>query len=727
VTKKTNQTDPHLEREKGKYADPIPSREWIMAYLEKVGRLVSKRHLIKHFSLDSTDGREALRRRLRAMLRDGQLIQNRRGQFGLVSQMPLFKGIVVGRRDGYGMVRMAEGQDDIYLTPRQMSALFPGDEVMVRPNERQSRGRNLGDVVEVLTRSTQCVVGTYLDNKGVGVVVPIDPTISQEVLIPDEHKAKARAGDYVEVAIVAQPHARQQPIGHIQAVLGNDQTPGIEAEVMLRAHEIPHHWSETIAMRMRHLNHEIPDDVRRCREDLTALPLVTIDGEDAKDFDDAVYCEAMDKKWRLVVAIADVSYFIEEGSELDQEAARRGNSTYFPHRVIPMLPEALSNDLCSLKPQVERLAMVCDMHIDRKGHLLDYTFKEAIIRSHARLTYTQVAQMLSGDLPTQQSLVKPLADLVSLYKVLFAGREQRGALDFDSTESRMVMNSDHAVVDIVPVERTIAHRLIEECMLVANVASAQFLHGHRYPALYRIHEGPDPQKLIDLRAFLQAFGLSLGGRGAPKPKDYAKLLSQVAQKPEAGMLQTVILRSMKQAVYSPDNQGHFGLAYDEYLHFTSPIRRYPDLLVHRAIKAVLAKCKPTDDLIAQGLVLGEQCSITERRSDLAVRECTNWLKCRYMAGHLGLEFDGVISSVTAFGLFIAVEPTGIEGLIHISQLKNDYYDFDPIHHLLRGGRSGQCYQLGDRVKVRLVRVSVEDRQIDFELLDGGVKRRKRRR
>ncbi len=518
---------------------------------------------------------------------------------------------------------------------------------------------------------------------------------------------------------MSQPHERQQSVGHVAHVLGNAKTPGIEAEVMIRANGIPHQWSDEISTAMRHLDHEIPEQERSKREDLTALPLVTIDGEDAKDFDDAVYCVAMRRGWRLVVAIADVSHFIAPGSPLDIEAGQRGNSVYLPHRVVPMLPEVLSNDLCSLKPQVERLAMICDMVINKKGQLREYRFYPAIIRSHARLTYTQVTDKLADKLPTAQSLVQPLADLVALYEVLAKARELRGALDFDSVESRLVMDSDHGVVDIVQVVRTIAHRLIEECMLIANVATACYLHDHRYPALFRVHEGPDPEKLIDLRSFLQAFGLTLGGRSKPKPKDYAKLLVTVCKQPEASMLQTVILRSLKQAIYTPDNRGHFGLAYDEYLHFTSPIRRYPDLLVHRAIKSVLAGRKPSKEAVQQGLIQGEHCSMTERRADMAVRDVLNWLKCRYMADHLGEVFTGVISSVTAFGLFIAVEPTGIEGLVHISHLSSDYYDFDSVHHLLRGGRTGQCYQLGDRVSVRLAGVSVEERQIDFELIQGG--------
>lgn len=718
--------DPNFKREQEKYEEPVPSREWILSGLNEIGRLASKKKLFSWFKIAGEQQQEAMRRRLNAMVRDGQLFQDRRGRYGIAKGMTVYVGTVVGRRDGYGQVKSedpaAEPEEPIYLAPRQMRSLFPGDRIKVRPGRTNIRGRMMGEIIEVLARNTKAIVGCYTEEQGVGLVIPVDRTITQAITLVSHGKNKARPGDYVEVVIETQPQEHQRSVGRIVQVLGDRCTVGIEADVMARAFELPDHWTQEVDAELRHLGKTLSQDDKLSREDITSLPLVTIDGEDAKDFDDAVFCEPVDagKGWRLVVAIADVSHYVLPGSALDQEAKNRGNSVYFPQRVIPMLPEKLSNHLCSLKPDVERLAMVCDMQITRKGQLRDYRFYPATIRSHARLTYTQVTQMIDGLLPTPKRLQAPLSHLQSLFEVLFVAREQRGALDFDSAESRVVIDDQGQISDIVTSERTIAHRIIEECMLMANVAAASFLSDHAYPALYRVHEGPELEKLVDLRAFLKAFHLTLGGRTKPKSKDYAKLLEQCREREDAAMLQTVILRSLKQALYSTENKGHFGLAYEKYTHFTSPIRRYPDLLVHRAIKQILQKNHPDKSmmkmLMAESIQSGEHCSMTERRADLAVREAMSWLKCRYMEDRIGEQGIGIVTGVMSFGLFIALEPSGIEGLVHISQLDNDYYDFDAVHHVLRGSRSGKLYRLGDRVKVMVEAVNVEERQIDFRLI-----------
>ena len=653
MVKKFHQDDPHFEREQKKYDNPIPSREWIKSFLTEKQKPLSKKQIIKRFSLFELDQQEALRRRLNAMVRDGQLVLNQRGQYSVTDHIELLKGIVIGRRDGYGMVRFGEQAEPLYIAPRQMRSLFPGDEVLLRPGRSDYRGRALGHVVEVLSRNKAPIVGRYQTlAQGKGGLVPVDPSINHEILIDHQSPPRPNEGDYVLATIQSYPSARHSCQAEIVEVLGHDDTPGIESKVMLHVHQVPQAWSETLKTSLRHIDHKIESVSQDDREDLTDLPLVTIDGEDAKDFDDAVFCEQRGRGWRLVVAIADVSHYVVSGSELDQEASRRGNSVYLPQCVVPMLPEVLANDLCSLKPNVPRLAMVCDMQINHKGQLDDYRFYPAVIRSSARLTYEQVSAMLDQQLPMPKALTQTLLDLHQLYQTLLAAREVRGALDFDSTQLRLVLNESKQVDHIVRVERTVSHRIIEECMLIANVASADFLTKHHFPVLYRVHEGPNVKKLADLRSFLQAFGLSLGGRLSPKTKDFSKLLQQVRAKPEATLLQTVILRSLQQAVYSPENLGHFGLAYSEYVHFTSPIRRYPDLQVHRAIKQILQGHKPDQEAFAACLVEGEHCSMTERRADLVGRDVADWLKCRYMETQIGEVFDGAVSTVTSLACLL---------------------------------------------------------------------------
>ena len=548
------------------------------------------------------------------------------------------------------------------------------------------------------------------------IVVPEDRRIAQDILIAPGGK-KVAEGQVVTVELVEQPTKFAQPIGRITEVLGSYLDDGMEIEIALRKHDLPFEFSPETLAETRKLPAKVRKMDMKGREDITALPLVTIDGETAKDFDDAVYCEKQGRGFRLIVAIADVSHYVQQGSALDADAFARGNSVYFPRRVIPMLPEKLSNGLCSLMPQVERLCMVCDMSISMTGAVKAYRFYPAVMFSHARLTYTEVAAALydkdAAALERVGALLPHLENLDRLFRVLLKARAKRGAIDFETTETRMIFDDNGKIARIVPEVRNDAHRLIEECMLAANVCASDFLQTREQPALYRIHEGPTPEKLEKLRAFLGEFGFGLGGGDEPSAKDYGKLLEQVKARPDAQLLQTVMLRSLRQAVYSPDNVGHFGLAYEAYTHFTSPIRRYPDLLVHRAIKALVAKAPhQPGDLDA----IGVHCSATERRADEATRDVVAWLKCYFMQDKVGEEFEGSVSAVVPFGLFIALDDVFIEGLAHISDLGSDYFHYDETRHELAGERTGVRYRLSDRVRVQVVRVDLETSKIDFRLI-----------
>jgi len=730
--------DPHAAREAERYERPIASREFIMQRLDEVGRLLTLDEIAELFGMRTEDEWEALRRRLRAMERDGQLIRNRRGGYGLVDRMDLVRGRIVGHPDGFGFMVPDEGGDDLFLSPRQMRAVFHGDRVVARVTGIDQRGRREGAVVEVLERNTQRVVGRIYFEGGVSFVAPDNKRITQDIQIPRGDTGGARNGQFVCAEVVEQPSLRNAPIGRVMEVIGDHMAPGMEIDVAIRTHEVPLQWPQVVQDEIRHLTEEVPKSARRGREDLRATPLVTIDGADSRDFDDAVHCEKTPRGWRLLVAIADVSWYVRPDTALDAEAQLRGNSVYFPERVIPMLPEILSNGLCSLNPDVDRLCMVCEMSINRDGKVTRSRFFDAVMRSHARLTYDEVARVLvDGDRPLREkraALMPSLEALYGLYKVLRTAREQRGAIDFDTVETQIIFGDDRKIERIVAVERNDAHKIIEECMIAANVCAARFLTRCKMPTLYRVHEGPKPEKLLDLREFLGELGLSLGGGAKPEAADYARLLQTIQTRPDAHLIQTVLLRSLAQARYSPDNVGHFGLAHAEYLHFTSPIRRYPDLLVHRAIRYVLKKQqaereerKATAKMLSAGggtryehermQSFGEQCSTTERRADEATRDAVDWLKCEFMLDKIGEEYDGVISSVTSFGIFVELKDIFVEGLVHVTALHNDYYHFDPSGHRLRGERTGRVYRLADRVRVKVVRVDLDDRKIDFELAD----------
>ncbi len=753
--------DPFAGREAEKYETPIPSREFIMSVLAEAGRLMNREELGTAFGLHRDEDIEALRRRLRAMERDGQLLCNRRGGYGLLDRMDMVRGRVIGHPDGFGFLVPDEGGEDLFLAPRQMRQVMNGDRVVAREVGVDRRGRREGAIVEVLERNTHNVVGRIYFQSGISSVVPDHKRLTQEIRIPPEAVGGARHGQFVTVEIIQQPSKRSGPVGRVVEVIGDHMAPGMEIDVAMRAHEVPHIWPDAVEDEIQGLADKVSPAARRNRVDLRELPLVTIDGVDSRDFDDAVCCKRTPRGWKLTVAIADVSHYVKRDTALDIEAYVRGNSVYFPERVIPMLPEVLSNGLCSLNPEVERLCMVCEMTIDGQGRITRSRFMEAVMRSHARLTYDQVAAILiDGDKKLRAEyapVLDNLEQLYSLYKVLRKLRSKRGAIDFETTETRIVFGADRKIERIVPVARNDAHKIIEECMIAANVCTARFLNRHDLPTLYRVHEGPQSTKLTDLREFLKELGLSLGGGDKPQASDYAKLLNKIQTRPDMHLIQTVMLRSLSQARYSPDNIGHFGLSHDEYLHFTSPIRRYPDLLVHRAIRHQLrneARKKKGDeggDVSGQAakkgrlarfsysesdmVSLGEHCSVTERRADDATRDAVDWLKCEYMLDKIGEDYDAIVSSVTSFGIFVELKEIYVEGLVHITALGNDYYHFDPAGHRLRGERTGQTYRLGDEVRIKVVRVDLDERKMDFELVDtdktprrksGGKKRSTRR-
>jgi ribonuclease R len=713
--------DPHRQREANKYANPIPSREFILETLTEAGMPLVFDELARALDLAQEQDLVALKRRLGAMERDGQLVRNRKDAYCLVNRRDLIAGRVIGHPDGFGFVKPDDGGDDVYLYPRQMRALFHNDRAVVRVTGRDRRGRLEGSVVEILERNTASMVGRFYQESGVGFVVPDNKRLAHDVIIPRDRIGSAQQGQIVVAEITDQPTKRTQPIGRIVEVVGDHMAAGMETDIAIRTHELPVHWPEEVQSETADLSEEVPEAAKAGRTDLRSTPLVTIDGADARDFDDAVYCERKPKGWKLLVCIADVSAYVHPGTGLDREGYNRGNSVYFPDRVIPMLPEVLSNGLCSLNPQVDRLCMACELYVNREGQVTRSRFFRGVMRSHARLTYDQVAAMIVDGDPTlcerHADLLPHLHDLYGLYRALHEARAERGAIDFDTTETRFEFTEDGRIGAIHPLVRNDAHRLIEECMLAANVAAAKLLERKRIPALYRIHETPKEEKINDLREFLGELGLSLPGGKKPTAQDYAALLESVKDRPDRHLIQTVLLRSMQQAMYSSDNLGHFGLAYPAYTHFTSPIRRYPDLIVHRAIKHLLDGGTSADfDYSKPDLqVTGDHCSNTERRADEATRDAESWLKCEYMQDKLGEEFDGTISSVTSFGLFVELDDIYIDGLVHITSLDNDYYHFDPVGRRLTGERAGMVYRLGDRLRVQVAAVNLDERKIDFVL------------
>ncbi|WP_354625427.1 ribonuclease R [Psychromonas sp. MME2] len=725
--------DPHLERESESYEHPVPSREFILEYMEKQAKPITRDALFKAFSLSSEEEAEGLRRRLKAMERDGQLVWCRNATYALPEKLDLVKGKVIGHKDGFGFLKSEAGGDDLFLPNHQMRFLFHGDTILAQPVKVDAKGRTEARFVRLLDARKEPIVGRYFVEEGIAVVVPDDSRINQEILISKENNGGARHGQIVVVEITQRPKARFTAQGKISEVLGQAMEPGMEVEIAIRTHDIPHEWPKGLDKELKQFAEFVPEHAIVGRVDLRELPLVTIDGEDARDFDDAVYCQReTDGGWRLWVAIADVSYYVRHGTLLDKEAINRGNSVYFPDQVIPMLPEVLSNGLCSLNPQVDRLCMVSEMVISKDGTLKDYKFYEAVMNSHARFTYTKVAKILAGDEALRdhyKPLVPHLEELENLYKAFKKARHIRGGMEFETLEVRFIFNEARKIESIEPLIRNDAHKIIEECMIQANVASALLIEKAEAAALYRVHETPSEEKLANFRSFLAELGLSLEGGDSPAPRDYANLAEQFADREDSELLQTMLLRSMKQAVYQDENLGHFGLALAEYSHFTSPIRRYPDLILHRAIKYLIAqqengqqKSKWTNtggyhyqhDEMG---VLGEHCSMTERRADDATRDVADALKCEYMQDHVGDTMTGTIAAVTNFGFFVRLNDIHIDGLVHVTSLLSDYYIFDAGKQTLKGERTGRTYRIGDVLDVKVLSVNLDDKKIDFELAD----------
>ncbi|AZG34883.1 MULTISPECIES: ribonuclease R [Shewanella] len=719
--------DPHFEREQDKYDNPIPSREYILEYLRAQKSPVTRDKIAEALTITEEVPLEALRRRLRAMERDGQLVFTRGQSYGLPERMDLLSGTVLGHRDGFGFFKPDEGGDDLFINNRDMLMYFHGDKVLAQKAGTDRRGRREARIVRLVHERTAALVGRYHVDSGMGFVIADDRRITQEILIASEDTFGARAGDVVVVELTRRPGRFVKAAAKVTEVLGKTMAPGMEIEIALRNYDLPHTWSEIIEKKLKRIPDEVTEDDKLGRVDLRHLPLVTIDGEDARDFDDAVYAEAKPSGgWRLWVAIADVSHYVRTDSALDTEAHSRGNSVYFPSQVIPMLPEKISNGLCSLKPQVDRLCMVAEMTISAAGKLSGTKFYSAVMHSHARFTYTQVAAMLEGGAiaPEHEALFPHLLCLQSLYLTLDKRRAERGAIAFETLETQFIFNEQRKIDKIVPRGRNQAHKIIEECMILANVASAKFVKKHKGEVLYRVHEAPSAQKLANFKEFLAERGLSMDGGLEPTPTDYQNIMLKIADRPDFELIQVMLLRSMRQAVYSPDNEGHFGLALEAYSHFTSPIRRYPDLVLHRVIKYLLAKeqgdvnDKWTRDggylyQLEELDLLGEECSTTERRADEATRDVSDWLKCEYMQDHVGDTFDAVIASVTSFGLFVRLNELFIDGLVHISSLASDYYKFDPMRQRLIGENTRQVYQVGDEVTVKVAAVNLDDRQIDL--------------
>ncbi len=734
--------DPHAKREAEKYENPIASRELLLSIIEKSSPPPTFKTLVNTLKYQEEYLIIGLKRRLRAMETSGQLIFNKFKQYAIPEVNHILVGKVIGHRDGFGFfapetlpgdnVTSGKKGKDFYISSHEMQRVFHGDIVQAILVDRTDRkGRKEVKILDVIEPRKAPIVGRFYVEHHVCCVVPDDTKIKQDILIDPENKMGARHGEMVVVELLQRPTKRSNAIGKVIEVLGEHMAPGMEIDIALRTHDLPYQFSDQVLADVSILSDEVEESSKLPRKDLRDLPLVTIDGADARDFDDAVYCKPNELGgWTLWVAIADVSYYVQHGTALDDEAISRGNSVYFPSQVIPMLPEKLSNGLCSLNPNVDRLCMVCEMTISALGELSTSQFYPAVMRSKARFTYTKVAAILShetieGEPNLRQEyakLVPDLENLHSLYLTLCDARKKRGAIAFETEESVFIFNEDRKIESIEPLIRNDAHKMIEECMILANVATAKFIEDHNKPGLFRVHDKPSEEKYQKFITYLSELGLHIHAKESPEPKDYSDILTKIADRPDHELIQTMLLRSMRQAVYQSDNLGHFGLALESYSHFTSPIRRYPDLVIHRVIKAILEEkeSKKANEgfyhyTLAEVIELGEHCSMTERRADEATRDVADWLKCEYMQDHVGDEFTGVISTVTNFGLFVRLQSLHIEGLVHITSLGRDYYHFDDVRMCLTGEHSGITYRVGDVVEVQVAAVNLDEKKIDLAI------------
>jgi ribonuclease R len=728
---KKQSSDPFYTRESEKYENPIPSREFILSFLEKAGGPLKFKAIQNALGLFEDHELIGLERRLGAMVRDGQIHSDRKRAYGVIDKLDLTKGTIIGHKDGFGFFTPEAGGKDWFVSAREMRRVFPGEKVLVREKGFSRDGKKEAGIVEVLEGEEPLqIVGRYHIENGFTFVRPEDPRISQEILIPANDAMVVKNDQVVVIQLKTRPTYKSQAVGVIVEVLGEYLAPGMEIEIAIAQYGIRNSWNNEIHDQLKKLPIDVQESEIKGRVDLRHLPLITIDGEDARDFDDAVYCKPKALGgWKLYVAIADVSHYVKPDSPLDQEAIKRGNSVYFPNSVVPMLPEQVSNGLCSLKPKVDRLCMVCEINIGRDGKPGKSKFYPAVMHSKARMTYTKVWSILEGDqeLCTEfKELVKPIKELHKLYKARIKRKKARGAIEFETTETQIQFNENKKIENIVPVVRNDAHKLIEECMICANVAAAQFFIKNKLPGLFRVHAGPKERKLEVLRSYLSELGLTIDGGSEPEPSVFRKFLENIQDRADVENITIMLLRSMSQAEYSPINEGHFGLAFDAYTHFTSPIRRYPDLIVHRIIKSMVAdeKIQTADEkktvkrlyTVEKLSSIGQANSITERNADLATRDVMDWLKCEYMQSHIGMKYCGEVSSITNFGLFVRLKEVYVEGLIHVTDLGNDYFHYDQAKQKMIGEKTGKGFKIGDELNIQVSNVDIDLRRIDFSLV-----------
>lgn len=712
---KKNLNDPHFEREKRKYDNPIPSRELVLDVFAEQGKPLTDKQLFRHLMLKDESARESMGYRLRAMLRDGQLMRDRRGRLCLLDKVNLIRGVICAHPDGFGFLCPDDNSEDLFLNARQMNFVMHGDTVLAFDKGRNARGKRIADIHEVLTHANSSVVGRIYQEGDVFFVEPESKFLTGAITIGKNDALNAKSGQVVLVEMLFFPSRHQRAVGKVIEVLGDFMQAGMEIDIALHAHNIPNVFPEAVLKEVQSFPVKVEADDLKGRADLRALNFVTIDGEDAKDFDDAVLCERKPKGgYKLYVAIADVSHYVVPGTALDKEAHHRATSVYFPGFVVPMLPEQLSNGLCSLKPEVDRLALVCEMSISEAGKVSRSRFYKAVIHSKYRLTYTKVAKMIDEGFSDEFAFLAPIYEL---YQKLAINRKARGAIEFDAQEAQIEFNEDRKISALKPLVRNDAHKLIEECMLLANVCTAKALKKAKVPALYRVHEPPQDEKLAALREFLAPMSLSIEGGAKPSPKEFAKLSEMIATRPDKSVIETMMLRSLMQAQYTEVNKGHFGLAYPAYTHFTSPIRRYPDLIIHRLLTHHVLSYQDEAPLYDKKVMhqYGLHCSANERRAEEASRDVVSWLKCEFMQGKLGEVYTGRVVSITHFGLFVALDQLFVDGLVHISSLPPDYYHFDKVHQRLMGTKSGKNYHLGDKLTIQVSNVSLDERKIDFVL------------
>ncbi len=715
---KSKKKYPKSKKDSGRYKNPVASRGDMLKIIEKQKSPITFEEMVEILKYKDEADIEGIRRRLIAMCRDGQLIRNRKNGYVKVDKDNLVSGTVLAHPDGFGFLKPDDGSKDLFLYNSEMRALMNGDKAIARVSGEDRRGRPEGKIVKVTERANKTVVGRFYWDGDVGFVAPDNKKLPDDIIVPDKYNKGAQHGQVVEVKIEKFPTKRHQSLGHVINIMGEHLTAGLEIDIAISSYNLPNTFDEKVEKELEQFTSTIDDsDVAR-RRDIRDMPLITIDGDDSKDFDDAVFCESKDNGWKLTVAIADVAHYVDMGSAIDAEAIKRGTSVYFPGRVIPMLPEILSNGLCSINPNEDRYALCCEMDINSEGEVTSYDFFEAVMKSHARMTYNQVSEILNdSESSLQQDFAHVLPvvnELNELYHKLLLQRRKRGGIEFDRPETKIVFNDDKKIESIVIVERFESHKIIEECMILANICCAKYLDKNKLAGLYRNHLGPAEDRLADVRKFLGLHSLSLSGGNEPSGKDFSTLLNQIKERPDAQIIQTVLLRSLKQANYHSKNVGHFGLALDYYGHFTSPIRRYPDLINHRQIKACINQAKLPYTNAEKVGDMGTKCSEFERRADEATRDVTDWLKCEYMEDKVGTVHNGKVNTVTSFGLFVELEDIFVEGLVHITSLKKDYYQFDATMLKLTGERTGQTFQVGDKIVVEVANVNLEDRKMDFK-------------